>query len=289
MSRRILYARPRDLDEASQLVGALDTGTMLVAGGQELMPHINYGRLAPSVLVDISGIGELAGISIDADEVSIGALTVHADLNCDRTVRRRLPLLAEAAAQVGGGRQVRNRGTIGGNIVAMHPLYDIVPTLLALDAFVETCDADGVRRIRLAELIQTPGHGLGATAILSRVIVAPQSESGGWAYEKLKISDGAYGTANAAALVTLDNSERINAIKVVIGAVAELPLDASNLVQASIGEAWNERTAEFVERTCAEAVTEPLSDEQGEAAYRRAMAGVVARRAVAAAQRRARA
>ena len=286
MSRRALYALPRDLDEATHLVGALETGAVLVAGGQELMPHINYGQLAPKVLVDITGLEELSGISMDETAVSIGALTVHSDLNRDPMVRARLPILAHAAAQIGGGRQVQNQGTIGGNIVAMHSLYDIVPPLLALNAAVEIHDRDETRRVALADLIAESGHGLGTTAILSRVIVSPQAEDSGWGYEKLKITEGAYATANAAVVLALDERNRIASLKAVIGAVAELPLDASGILQGLIGQPWNERAADFVETACAKAVIEPLSDQQGRGDYRRAMAGVVARRAVASAHLR---
>ena len=77
MSRHGYYARMRDLDQAAELLGALDTGATLIAGGQELMPAINYGHLTPSVLVDISGIAALRGISIEGGVVTLGAATCH--------------------------------------------------------------------------------------------------------------------------------------------------------------------------------------------------------------------
>ncbi|NNL99599.1 MAG: xanthine dehydrogenase family protein subunit M, partial [Gammaproteobacteria bacterium] len=114
MSRHAMYARPRNLEQAAALLGALDTGAMLIAGGQELMPYINYGQMEPSVLVDISGLKELNGISLEPDgALAIGALSVHSEIARDPGVLAAAPLLAHAVTLVGGGRQVHNRGTIG--------------------------------------------------------------------------------------------------------------------------------------------------------------------------------
>lgn len=143
MSLHPMYARPRDLEQASELLASLSTGAVIIAGGQEIMPYINYGVMMPDVYVDIGGIDALRVVSAEADEVSIGPLTVHRDIqNIDEIVQQ-LPLLAYAAKQIGGGMQVHNRGTIGGNIVAMHPLYDVAPALLALEAEVELLSEKG--------------------------------------------------------------------------------------------------------------------------------------------------
>ena len=107
MSLRVQYARPRSLDQAAELLGGLTSGAVIIAGGQELMPHLNYGRLAPSVLVDISNLSELRGIQATDSGVAIGALCVHRDIQHDALVSERAPLLAFAASQVGGGWQVR--------------------------------------------------------------------------------------------------------------------------------------------------------------------------------------
>jgi CO/xanthine dehydrogenase FAD-binding subunit len=288
MSLHAQFARPRKLDQAVSLLDNLGAGTMLIAGGQELMPHVNYGRLMPSVIVDIGGLAELRGIRADGGFVSIGALTVHRQLQRDPLVAGSLPLLACAAAQVGGGWQVHNRGTIGGNIVSMHPLYDIVPPLIALGAEVEIVGAAGAHRTSLAELVRDTSHGLGTATVLTRVLVRPQSEGVGWSYQKLKITDGSYGSANAAAVVSLDRAGHVKAIRVVIGAVSERPIDASEpLGRLLIGRALDARTKVQVERDCASLVTQPLADQQGGAEYRAAMAGIVARRAVDAAVRMA--
>ena len=282
-----MYARPRNVDQVVALLDALDTGAMLIAGGQELMPHINYGQLTPAVLVDISKIKELVGIERAEDYIAIGALTVHRDVIEDSHIREAVPLLAHAATQIGGGRQVHNRGTIGGNIVSMHPLYDIIPPLLALNAEVEIHSNDDSRRVPLAELLVNTGHGLGTTAILARVLVPVPAQRSGWGYEKLKITEGSYAAANAAAMIECDDDGRIANLHVVIGAVSEQALDVSTSLRGLVGESWSERAAEVVRNRTSDAVREPLHDQQGDGAYRRAMAGVVAQRALSAAYARA--
>jgi CO/xanthine dehydrogenase FAD-binding subunit len=279
MSLHAQYARPRTAAQAVELLGGLGAGAMVIAGGQELMPHVNYGKLLPAVYVDIGGLAELQGIKEAEGYVSIGALTPHRALQRDPLIWASLPLLAHAAAQVGGGWQVHNRGTIGGNLVAMHPLYDLVPSLLVLGADVEILGPDGARRAPLASVIAETSHGLGTSTLLTRVLVRPTSPGAGWAYEKLKITEGSYGSANAAAVVALDGG-RLMAARVVIGAAAERPVDAAAAVKPLLGQVPDARLAAALETACAALVAQPISDQQGDAAWRRAMAGVVARRAV---------
>lgn len=288
MSLHPQFARPRSLERAIALLDNLGVGATLIAGGQELMPHLNYGRLMPSVIVDIGALAELEGVNQADGVISIGALTVHRRLQTDPLIVRSVPLLSEAASQVGGGWQVHNRGTIGGNIVSMHPLYDLVPPLLALNAHVEIAAPASPRRISLAALIQETSHGLGSRAILTRIVVSPQPDGAGWSYQKLKFTDGSYGSANAAALVVLDASGRIAELNVVIGGVADRPIDASDALRRElVGGLIDHKVAERLEKVSSSLVTHPLADQQGGAEYRRAMAGVMARRAIIAAAARA--
>lgn len=286
MSLHPQYARPRSAAQAVELLHGLGAGAMVIAGGQELMPHVNYGRLMPAVYVDINALTELQGIHEEDGVLSIGALIPHRVLQRDPLVCRLAPLLAFAATQVGGGWQVHNRGTIGGNLVSMHPLYDIAPPLLALGAEVEIHGPDGKRRASLATVMAETSHGLGTQALLTRVLVRGATPGAGWAYEKLKITEGSYGSANAAAVVAVDGG-RLTAARVIIGAVSERPIDASVALKPLLGVTFDERAAAEIESSCAALVSQPMSDQQGDAVWRRAMAGVVARRALEKAIRRA--
>ncbi|MFL2770629.1 MAG: FAD binding domain-containing protein [Rhodospirillaceae bacterium] len=286
MSLHPAFARPRNLDQAAQVMGGLSSGAMIIAGGQEMMPSVNYGALMPEVYIDIGHIKDLQGITEADGQIHIGALTVHRDVQQSDVTQSKVPLLAYAAAQVGGGWQVHNRGTIGGNVVSMHPLYDILPSLMALSAEVDVLKDGTEQRTALADLLKDSSHGLGSESLLVRVVLKPMSAGAGWAYEKLKITAGGYGSANAAAIVTLDG-EKITSLRVVVGAVSELPVDVSDVLGGCRGQAWSEHLADEVEAKVATEVKNPLSDHQGDGDWRKAMAGVMARRAIEAAIKKA--
>jgi len=280
------FARPGDLEQAAEVMSSLSTGAMIIAGGQEVMPSVNYGALMPEVYIDIGQITALKGISEESGAIQIGSFTVHRDVQQSELIQTNLPLLSYAAAQIGGGMQVHNRGTIGGNIVSMHPLYDILPSLLALGAEVDILKDGEERRLALADLMKDASHGLGSDSLLVRVLLKPMAPDAGWDYEKLKITAGGYGSANAAAIVTLD-SDKITSLRVVVGAVSALPVDMSEALSGCRGQAWSEHLAEDVEAKSSAEITNPLSDHQGDGDWRKAMAGVIARRAVEAAVKRA--
>lgn len=278
------FARPRSLQQATELLASLSTGKVIIAGGQELMPSVNSGTLRPDVYVDVGGLEELRGIAIDeaGGRLAIGALTVHRELQSDTLVQTHAPLLALAARKAGGGRQVHNRGTIGGNLVAMHPLYDIAPSLLALGAEIEMIRGGDLISQPLTEVMNDSSHGLGSDAILVRVMIPLMAPDAGCGYEKLKLSGGAYGSANAAAIVTL-RDDAIDTLRLTVGAVSERLLDASDAAAFLVGSRWSEDAADRLQRAVTALVSQPLSDQQGSGEWRAAMAGVVAARACAAA------
>ncbi len=266
------YARPRNLAQAIDLLDGLGTGAMVIAGGQDLMPFLNYGKISPSVFVDLSALAELNVIEETPAGLSIGALTVHRDIQRNAIINAKVPILSLAASLIGGGRQVHNQGTIGGNIAAMHALYDIVPALLALGAKVEIVDVQGARAVALVDLLTDTSHQLGTRSILTRVLLNSMDPADGWAYEKLKISTGSYGSANAAAVVSAFSDE----VRVVIGAVTEQPVDLTGELAGVAIDDVNDA----IDRACQSVITRPLSDQRGDAEYRQAMAAVVAKRAV---------
>ncbi len=283
----VQYARPRSLQDATRLLANLGAGASVIAGGQELMPAMNYRVFAPTVLIDINGLKELKGIERDGDMLSIGALCVHRDITRDPLVLEHAPLLAHALGQVGGGWQVRNRGTIGGNIVSMHSLYDTLPALLTLGASLTVAAADGMRTVRLSDLLKDSTHGLGTTTLLTRVSVPIPPASAGWGYDKLKNTHGAYAAATAAAVVVVDDTDAVTSIALAIGSAEPLPRDVSALLAGLTGRPGDDDFLAEVERIAAGAVSDPISDQRGAADYRRAMAGVSARRAVGQALRTA--
>jgi carbon-monoxide dehydrogenase medium subunit len=132
----ISYHRPASLAEAARLAAA-DPDARILAGGQSVLPSMRLGLLAPSSLIDLGGIAELAGIRSDGRSLTIGAMTTHAAVAASKEVQRDLPALARLAQGIGDA-QVRNRGTLGGSIANSDPAADYPAAVLALNATIRT-------------------------------------------------------------------------------------------------------------------------------------------------------
>jgi len=130
------YHKPGNLDEAARLLAGSEDAS-LVAGGHTLLPTMKQRLAAPSALVDLDGIAELKGIREDGGRIVVGAMTTHAAVETDKTVRSRIPALAKLASGIGDP-QVRNRGTIGGSIANNDPAADYPAGLVGLGATVKT-------------------------------------------------------------------------------------------------------------------------------------------------------
>jgi aerobic carbon-monoxide dehydrogenase medium subunit len=155
----------------------------LLAGGHSLLPMMKLRLAAPSVLIDIGKVAELAGISTDGDEIVIGATTRHADLAASELVRAEAPLLAHSAAQVGDP-QIRHRGTIGGSLAHADPAADLPMALVALGGSVELRGPGGTRRVTADDFF----IGFFETSIregeLLTAVRVPRRPGVPWGYQK---------------------------------------------------------------------------------------------------------
>ena len=131
-----------------------DPSLTVLAGGTDLMVDLNYGRRRPSGVLALRHVDELRGWRIEGDEVVLGAATTYTEL-LDPALAEKVPALAEAARTVGSP-QIRNTGTIGGNLATASPAGDTLPVLFALDATVEVASAAGTRAVPVAELVVGP-------------------------------------------------------------------------------------------------------------------------------------
>lgn len=140
------YERPGSLDEALALLAEPENEAQPLAGGQSLMPMMNFRLAAPEILVDLDGIPGLDGIREDEDEIVIGAMTRYCDLMRSDLVGNGVPLLARALPDIAHP-AIRNRGTLGGSVGLSDPAAESPAVLLALDATVELASASGTRRM----------------------------------------------------------------------------------------------------------------------------------------------
>ena len=256
------YQRAGSVDEAVSILAAADgRDAKVIAGGQSLVPMLSLGLARPDLLVDIFRL-ELEGVEAIDGRVRIGATTRHRTLELDPDVRRLLPLAAEAARHVGNPR-VRNRGTVGGSLVHADPAAELPVVAVAHGGELVAQGPDGTRRIPFGEFFL----GYLETALApDEVVVAAELEalpegSGVGFHEEAQRADD-FALACAAAVVEADGRARV-----VLGGVGDRPLrfdGASDELAAT-----------------AEAAVQPEEDAFVSAAFRRRLAGICARRALA--------
>jgi len=270
---------PRRLDEALRLLQELPEAHVL-AGGTDLMNEVNHGHRRPPAIVAVNRIAELRGWSLGSDGVvTIGAGTTYTDL-LDPALARIAPALAASARTVGSP-QIRNAGTIGGNLGTSSPAGDTLPVLAALDAEVDLRSATATRRIPVSEFIVGPKRNAllpGELIVAVRLAAAAPDES----QEYLKVGTrNAMVIAVASCAVIIEPSRR--RVRVALGSVGPVPLRAPE------AEAWASEAIDWDRRTLADAAAfgvlvaaaaRPIDDHRSTADYRRHAVGVLASRAV---------
>jgi len=276
-----VYHAPRSLAEALAVLQEFRGAGTVLAGGQDIVPLMNQGRLAPTHLVDIARLEELRNITEDAG-LTIGALATHADLVRHGTIRSHLPLLVDAVRQMGGGLQVRNRGTIGGSLCAANPAYDLPACLLVLDAVLVLAGAAGVRRVSSSAFFLGAGRTVRRDDELLTAIEIPALPTGaGSAYVKLKFMEGGYTIAGAACVLVASANGTCREARLAVSGVSAVPRRISAAEAVLAGHRVTSETLAAVSAQIAGTITDPIEDVMAPADYRREMAGVMAARAVA--------
>ncbi len=180
------YERPRTVDDAVNLLCARDRRAVPVAGGTDLLVALRRGQVAPDCVVDVSGIPELGEVRLErgGTALRVGACVTHARAAEDPLVRLHAPLLAAACAAVGSA-QIRNLGTVGGNVANASPAADTLPALAALDAAVEVCGPGGSRTMPLEAFVTGPNRTALGRGELVTALRIPLLGPHRWAFEKV--------------------------------------------------------------------------------------------------------
>ena len=273
------YHAPRTVAEAIGLLGSLGPDAKLLAGGHSLLPMMKLRFAEPTHLIDLNRIPTLRGISEDGDTLVIGAMTSENDLIASALLQAKAPLLAEAARQIADP-QVRNRGTIGGDIAHGDPGNDHPAIVLALGATLVLHGPAGERQVAADDFFL----GLYMTAmaeddILTAIRVPACRPGTGWAYEKLKRKTGDWATAAAAVLLRLDGGV-VSQVRIALTNVAPTALRATDAEAALLGHPLDEVHIAAATQA-AMAICDPADDLRGDRAYKTAMAGQMLRRALA--------
>jgi aerobic carbon-monoxide dehydrogenase medium subunit len=278
------YAAPETLEDALALLAAHGPEAKVLAGGQSLVPLLNYRLARPRLIVDINGL-PLASVHADDGRLRLGALTRHHELEESPEITRRCPLLGEAARLVGNVR-VRSLGTLGGSLAHADPAAELPMAMVALDAQVTLASSSGRRTVPAREFFR----GYLTTALapdeLLTEIAVPVVFGAGWAIEEFARRPGDFAIVAVAALVSLDHRGRVEEARLAFAGVGDRPVRVPAAEDALRGgEPADERLARAAE--IARDGLEPPSDAFVSGAYRRLLAGVLCRRALGRAVTRA--
>ncbi|HMB48434.1 MAG TPA: xanthine dehydrogenase family protein subunit M, partial [Afifellaceae bacterium] len=230
------YERPGTLSEALSLLAGADGGEVrALAGGQSLMPMMNFRLAAPDRLVDLNGIGELAGIEETGETVRIGAMTRYSALERSETVRQHLPLVASALPHIAHP-AIRNRGTIGGSVALADPAAEMPAVLLALDATIIVVSERGERQVKaddfflgLYETALEPGE------IVRAVSVPKASATARFAFRELARRHGDYAMAGVA--MAAQGKEPLSGLRIAFFGACDRAIRATGAEEALNGHA----------------------------------------------------
>ena len=276
------YLAPQTLTEALNALGKLPDGAQIIAGGTDLIPRMRSRMVEPALLVDLRLLG-LEGIEILGDRIHIGASTTHTGILESNLLAQHCPAIVEAARDIAGP-PVRNRGTVGGNLVNASPAADLVPPLLAHDAVAIVASAGAEREVPLDEFFTAPGGTvLESDERLKEIIIPTIQPNTTSTFIKLgKRKAMAIAVVSVAARLTLDAAGEISQARIALGSVAPTPMRAVKAESLLAGQAPNvELFAEAGQAASAE--SSPISDLRASGEYRKKMVAVLTRRALAAA------
>ena len=277
------YVRAVSLRDALNALAAGD-GSKVLAGGHSLLPMMRFRLAQPARLVDIGDLSELRGVTEHRRGARIGATTTYRDLLESALLRERFPLVAECTENI-GDRQVRNRGTIGGSLAHADPASDMPAVMLVLDATFNLRSRRGKRSVAAREFFQGPfATALAEDELLIDITLPPMPRGAGSAYLSQDQAASGYALAGAAAVVARTRKTISHAVVALTG-VGEI----SRLVPATDQLIGTRGEPEALARVAAAAVDgiEVNGDIHAPAEYRRHLATVVVRRALARALERA--
>lgn len=228
------YAKPKSLTEALALLANPDEEAMPLAGGQSLMPMMNFRLAAPETLVDLNALQELRGIRVDGDHVRIGAMTRYADLASNQDVALHLPLFTLALPHIAHA-AVRNRGTIGGSVALSDPAAEMPAVLLALEATITVSGQNGTRNIRADDFF----HGLYETALeagelVTEILVPVRRPDQRFGFYELARRHGDYAMAGVAVAVT--GAAKIDSCSIAFFGIADKAVRATEAEAALQGK-----------------------------------------------------
>jgi aerobic carbon-monoxide dehydrogenase medium subunit len=279
------YIRPQSLEEACAALRCDDRSVKPLAGGTDLIVQMKDGGLRPKALVSLRDVPGLRFIRLNEDgSLEIGAATTLAAIENSPDVLKHFPAIAEAASFIGSV-QVRERATVGGNLCNAAPSADTASILVAYGAQATIGDGSGERTVPLEEFFTGPGQTvLRPGEILVKITVpAPPANSFGKYYKTFRSAMDCCTVGVAICATFAEGSAAVRDVRLVMGAVAPTPMRAPACEGLVRGAVLDDELITTVGARAAEEIR-PIDDVRASAAYRRVLADVLTRRALAAAR-----
>lgn len=277
------YVRPKTLAEAFASLAHPDA--KIIAGGQSLVPMMNFRLVTPERLVDVTHITELRGISETADAVTIGALTRHSEALSSPLLATVLPVIGEALAHV-AHLAIRNRGTIGGSLCHADPSAEWPLLVTLLDARIVLTSVNGSREAAADEFFIAPlVTGLEDGEIVTSIVFAKPAMGSGMAFDEVSQRAGDFAIVSCGAVIRVEDGTIAEA-RLALGGMADAPLRLAGIEGECVGKPADIGAIASVIAQAADGL-EPNDDMHASAEYRRHLAPVLTRRVMARALERA--
>lgn len=273
------YFAPKSLEEALELVEQHGDDGKLLAGGQSLIPVMNFRLAQPSVLIDLNEVDELAFVRANGG-LHLGAMTRQRTLERDATIRQHAPLIHQTMPLVAHA-QIRNRGTLGGSLAHADPAAELPVLAVALEAQFKLQKRSGERWVSAVAFYQSLfTTALEPEEILTEIVIPARKPQTGYAFQEFARRHGDYAQAGVAAIVTLDDDGVCAAARLVYLNVGDIPMVASQAMGMLVGERLTDEVIAAAAQHAARYEIAPGGDVHGSAEYKRHLANVLARRAL---------
>jgi carbon-monoxide dehydrogenase medium subunit len=280
------YFAPESLDEACKLLMKKGDRACVLAGGTDLMVKIHHRMIEPTAVIGLKKIEGLDRISLDKKEgLTIGATALLADVAAHPAIQKRYPAIAYAAGETANV-QIRNMGTVAGNLCNAAPSADNAPTLIAMGAEVVLKSMGGERRLPLDQFFKGPAlTAIEPEEILTAIFVPPPPPRSGTSYQHISARGKVDMSAVGVGVMVTMNGEVCKEARIALGAVAPIPMRASGTEKLLRGK---KLTPDLFEKAGIQAAKEskPISDMRASAEYRRKMVAVLTKRALLEAKKR---
>jgi CO/xanthine dehydrogenase FAD-binding subunit len=277
---RFEYIAPRSLGEALKLLSAKEEGTYLMAGGTDLVVKMNHGMARPKKIIALKEIPDLDQISFDPNKgLTIGATALLSHICSHPLIKEKFPALAYAPSQMANV-QIRNMGTLAGNLCNASPSADNAPTLMAMGAEVLLKSADGERRMALEEFFVGPGRSaMAPEEIMTAIFVPIPSPRSGASYQRISARGKVDMAAVCVGVMVALEGQTCKETKIVLGAVAPVPMRAKRAEALLQGK---ELTQDLLVSAgdLASDEARPISDVRASSEYRKKMVSILTRRAL---------